>query len=145
MEAVPVVKPICRILGSRCRHRRRRNFYITRISKVAGFVFAGQFKGPRGPRTMGHTVGEVISARGTRRRMRTGGGGERPVVLPEFSYRVFERAFTSEFYRGRAGMGIVRRMVKRTSIDAAVGVCTRTGPRIAERTLRGLTGGVSIF
>ncbi len=116
-----------------------------RVSNVGNFIFYGQCNGIRGPRSIGETVGHVVDSCGSMRRVETGGRGQRPVVLPSFSTRRLERAFYAELYRRRAGLGIVRSIVKRGSVEASVRVCTRTARRGGRRSFRQLTTALGMF
>lgn len=104
--------------------------YRIAVSKCASFVFVGHFNRTRRRTALGGTVQEVVHSYGSRRFL----CDSRPsILLPRFDYRSLERAFAAEVYRTKMGVGIVRSTLKRSSVSAALGVCTSIAGRVGTR------------
>ncbi len=109
----------------RGRFRRRVKLgYATDISNCASFVFVGEFNDIRRRNALGGTLEQVVESYGCT--ILSGKCARSAIALPRFDGRSLERAFTAEVYRTSIGLGIVRSVLNRTSVGAAVSVCTRT-------------------
>ncbi len=85
-------------------------------------MFLGNRKRIRERNGLGGTVGQVVHSYGSGILLRRSLSAS-PILLPSFSYRVLERDFTAHLYRSKVGVGIVRSVLNRISISAAVSVC----------------------
>lgn len=125
----------------RCRGGAKVSYGIA-VSNCASFVFMGHFKRYRRRDAVGGNVSHVVHSYGRRRLTgyrdnAVGPGGL--ILLPGFDYRSLQRAYTAQLYRTKVGVGIVRSMLNRTSVAAAVGVCARTAGGLGGGRVSGFT------